>query len=202
MLSLFLKAFDVFRESRKRKTDSCQQFLEELFSFCGDTEAALYKVYVRLVRDADGPRSDATVSEIVSMQRLDAVAQRLQLRVRTAFPQSDVPTLFFELLRRISLAKQSLFLAETPYAEAAYFADLHWIQYQVRRTVATAAKAANIDLTNPHLPFLVGFDPASDFPSDNTDASGQPPSVKIGYDHNMTQVKAKWEAAGHKWTDD
>jgi len=72
----------------------------------------------------------------------------------------------------------------------------------LHRTLIAAAHAANIDLTDPDLPFLVGFDPASKLPSNDSDASGQPPSAKIGYDYNMKLVKAKWEANGGKWNED
>jgi hypothetical protein len=199
MLSVFLKIFDVFREHRRIKAASSREFLDDLVTFCSDSGAAMSEVYLALERDAGGERSNATITAILSLQKLDATAQRLQLRARTAFPDSDIPALLFELLRRISLAKQSLFMAETAYIRAAFFADRQWIQYQVHRTLIAAARAANINVTDPDLPFLVGFDPASKLPGDNSDASGQPPSAKIESDYHLQKVKAQWEAAGHDW---
>ena len=199
MLTLILKIFDVVRDHGKRKSDSQRQCVEDIFAFYSDSEAAMIRVFLALERDGTGDRSESTMNQIVNLSGIDAIAQRLQLRVRTAFFNTEIPNLVFELLRRISLAKQSLFLSEPQYIREGYFADRKWIEYQLRRTIASAAKAANIDITNPECPFLIGFDAASDFPLDNSDSSGQPPSAKIAYDYRIKKVRAQWEAAGHTW---
>ena len=199
MLSFFLKAFDVLRDNRKTRSDRHRQFLEELVTFCGDSDAAIAQFYLARERDAAGPRSDATMAAVINVQKPDSVAQRLQLRARTTFQNSEVPHMLFELLRRISHSKQFLIIAEPAYLRAGFLADQQWVQYQVRRTVAAAARESGLNLDQPDLPFLIGFHAATELPPGDSDYTEQAPSIKIMSDHNRETVKAKWESLGHKW---
>ena len=85
------------------------------------------------------------------------------------------------------------------YLKDGYLADSSWVEYQVRRTVEYVAKHAGFDLSDPSLPFLIGFYVAPDYPEAYMHQGGVAPSVAIMEAYNWRKVRAQWEAAGHQW---
>jgi hypothetical protein len=178
---------------------SRRQFVDELVTFCSESKTATTKVFLARSGDANSENQKVVVAAFMECERHDASGQRLQLRARDIFPEPDVQREFFELLRRTSLTRQSLAIAEKPYLARAFTADQSWVDAQARRLISVAARAAGYDLERGDVPFMIGFHPSFVGELHGEDADGQPPSTQIMEEYSMARAKEHWEALGHKW---
>jgi len=187
------------RDDHAQKQSPSQRFVDDLVVFCSESKAATTKLFLARPTQANPGNQQAYVAAFSECEVHDASGQRLQLRARDAFSETDVQRELFEFLRRTSLARQALLITEEAYRDRAFAEDQTWVDAQSRRVISAAARAAGYDLERGEVPFMIGFRPsfAGEFPFDETD--GQPPSSRIIYEHSLERVKEQTEAAGHRW---
>src|SRR6266849_460219 len=100
-------------ERANPKTQSpCHQSVDDLVTFCSESKAATTKLFLARPTQGNPDNQQAYRATFMECELHDASGQRLQLRAREAFPQSEVQRELFELLRRTSLTRQSLSITQ------------------------------------------------------------------------------------------